>query len=87
MIEAEAEQEKDLKLKTRSDNLSDEEGQILQDEKFPKNGKPTETKADKTTNIRHYADELSKSRFLHWFIIIEFIGIYHLLIESFLSEL
>lgn len=62
VIEAEAEQEKDLKLKTRSDNLSDEEGQILQDEKFPKNGKPTETKADKTTNIRHYADELSKSR-------------------------
>ncbi|KAK1352703.1 PPIase cyclophilin-type domain-containing protein [Heracleum sosnowskyi] len=62
VTEAEAEQEKEFKLKTRSDNLSDEEGQILQDEKFPRNGQPTETKADKATNIRHYADELSKSR-------------------------
>lgn len=62
VTEAEVEQEKDLELKTRSGNLSDEEGQILQDEKFPKNGQPTETKADKTTDIRHYADELSKSR-------------------------
>lgn len=62
VTEAEAEQEKEFKLKTRSDNLSDEEGQILQDEKFPRNGQPTEMKADKATNIRHYADELSKSR-------------------------
>ncbi|KAL8100742.1 peptidyl-prolyl cis-trans isomerase CYP63-like isoform X2 [Apium graveolens] len=60
--EAEAEQEKDLKMKTRLDNLSDEEGQILQDENFPKNGQPIESKFDKTTDMRRYADDLSKSR-------------------------
>lgn len=68
VTEAEAEQEKDLKLKTRLDNLSDEEGQILQDEKFSKIGQSPERKVDTTTDMRHYTDELSKSRFLHWFI-------------------
>ncbi|KAL1832799.1 hypothetical protein ACET3Z_002450 [Daucus carota] len=61
--EAEAEHERDLKLKTGVDKSSDEEGQFLQDEKLTKNGQSTEKKADKTT-IRQYADESSKSRSL-----------------------
>lgn len=52
----------------RADDLSDDEGQFLQEKEVPKNGQPTETDADKTTNIRHYADETSKPRFLRWFI-------------------
>lgn len=78
--EAEAEHERDLKLKTGVDKSSDEEGQFLQDEKLTKNGQSTEKKADKTT-IRQYADESSKSRFLFRFIFIKSSGMYYSLIN------